>query len=397
MTQKYVYALSAGHFFNDIGMGILPAVLPFFIANYGMNYKDVSGLMFAACFLSSIVQPTFGWLADRISKVWIMSLGICLSGVAMGAIGLFEDYWIIFAVVTVSGIGSAIFHPEAARMVNKISGEKKGTALSIFSMGGNAGFAFGPVIVVAFISAFGMKGTLVFSILALVMSIILLFIVPNIKKEIEATSTNFEKRNNNSTIPDRENHWSAFSRLTMLIVCSSLVICGLRSFIPLYLVAQMGLSEAAASSALTILFMFGIVTTMIGGMMADKFGYLKIVQISYALLVPMVFLLSRTENAVIGYVLMIPIGFAIFSPFSSIVVLGQNYLARSVGFASGVTLGLYFSVGGMVIPLMGIFADKYGLTATMELLTVFALLAAICSFILVKPFEEKTDKQSLTA
>ncbi|MDQ0203212.1 MFS transporter [Pectinatus haikarae] len=397
MTQKYVYALSAGHFFNDIGMGILPAVLPFFIANYGMNYKDVSGLMFAACFLSSIVQPTFGWLADRISKVWIMSLGICLSGVAMGAIGLFEDYWIIFAVVTVSGIGSAIFHPEAARMVNKISGEKKGTALSIFSMGGNAGFAFGPVIVVAFISAFGMKGTLVFSILALVMSIILLFIVPNIKKEIEATSTNFEKRNNNSTIPDRENHWSAFSRLTMLIVCSSLVICGLRSFIPLYLVAQMGLSEAAASSALTILFMFGIVTTMIGGMMADKFGYLKIVQISYALLVPMVFLLSRTENAVIGYVLMIPIGFAIFSPFSSIVVLGQNYLARSIGFASGVTLGLYFSVGGMVIPLMGMFADKYGLTANMELLTVFALLAAICSFILVKPFEEKTDKQSLTA
>lgn len=392
MAQKYVYALAAGHFFNDIGMGILPAVLPFFMANYGMNYEEVAGLMFGACFLSSVVQPTFGWLADRMSKNWMMSLGICLSGVAMGAIGLFQNYWLIFAVVTVSGIGSAIFHPEAARMVNKISGKKRGTALSIFSMGGNAGFAFGPIIVVALITAFGMKGTLAFSVLALLMSIILLFIVPYIKREIATNKVNLQIQGKDIEMPDRKNDWGAFLRLTMLIICSSLVICGLRSFIPLYLVAQTGLSEAAASSALTILFMFGIVTTMIGGVIADKFGYLKIIQISYVLLVPMVLILSHTESAVLGYILMVPIGFAMFSPFSSIVVLGQSYLARSVGFASGVTLGLYFSIGGMFIPLMGMFADKYGLTATMELLTVFALLAAICSFILMKPFSAKVSK-----
>lgn len=387
MNLKYVYLVAIAHFFCDIGMGALPAILPFFSQEYGMDYQAVAGLMFASCFLSSVVQPTFGWLADRSSKTWLMPLGVFLSCAAMGAAGLFENYWAIFAVVTVSGIGSAIFHPEAARMIHKLSGTKRGTALSIFSVGGNGGFAVGPVIAVAAIAAFGMKGTAVFCLLALVMAITLLVIVPKMQAEIaesavDAVSTASKAKGEDSHL---KNDWASFARLTLLIVFSSIVICGLRSFIPLYLVNVVGISTAAAGSALTLLFMFGVVTTLIGGLLSDKIGYLKVVQMSYVLLVPMVGLLSQTTNAFLSYALMIPIGFAMFSPFSSVVVLGQSYLARSIGFASGVTLGLSFSVGGMFVPLIGRFADNHGLPATIELLTGFALLAALCSFLLPKP------------
>lgn len=387
LNRKYVYVVALGHFFCDIGMGALPAILPFFILQYGMDYRSVAGLMFASCFLSSVVQPTFGWLADRTSKTWLMPLGIFLSGAAMGLAGLFENYWAIFTVVTVSGIGSAIFHPEAARMIHKLSGTKRGTALSIFSVGGNGGFAVGPIIAVAAITAFGMKGTAIFCLLALIMAMALLVIVPKMKADITKTLLSDVSTTEKAAEPktNLQNDWPSFARLTLLIVFSSIVICGLRSFIPLYLVTVTGLSTAAAGSALTLLFTFGVVTTLIGGLLADKIGYLKVVQMSYVLLVPMVGLLSQTTNAFICYALMIPIGFAMFSPFSSVVVLGQSYLARSIGFASGVTLGLTFSVGGIFIPLIGGFADNYGLTATMELLTAFALLAALCSFFLPKP------------
>ncbi len=387
MNQKYVYVVAVGHFFCDIGMGALPAILPFFILQYGMDYQAVAGLMFASCFLSSVVQPTFGWLADCKSKTWLMPLGIFLAGAAMGAAGLFENYWAIFAVVTVSGIGSAIFHPEAARMIHKLSGTRKGTAMSIFSVGGNGGFAVGPIIAVAAITAFGMKGTAVFCVLALFMAMILLVIVPKMKADIAQTSVPKVAADGKVTEPKNNlrNDWPSFARLTLLIIFSSIVICGLRSFIPLYLVNVAGLSTAAAASALTLLFMFGVVTTLIGGLLADRIGYLKVVQMSYVLLVPMVGLLSQTTNEFISYALMIPIGFAMFSPFSSVVVLGQSYLARSIGFASGVTLGLTFSVGGMFVPFIGGFADNHGLPATMELLTAVALLAALCSFFLPKP------------
>lgn len=387
LNRRYVYVVALGHFFCDIGMGALPAILPFFILQYGMDYQSVAGLMFASCFLSSVVQPTFGWLADRTSKTWLMPLGIFLSGAAMGLAGLFENYWAIFAVVTVSGIGSAIFHPEAARMVHKLSGTKRGTALSIFSVGGNGGFAVGPIIAVAVITAFGMKGTSIFCLLALVMAMALLVIVPKMKADIAKTLLPDASAPGKAAEPksNLQNNWASFARLTLLIIFSSIVICGLRSFIPLYLVNVTGLSTGAAGSALTLLFMFGVVTTLIGGLLADKIGYLKVVQLSYVLLVPMVGLLSQTTNVFLCYALMMPIGFAMFSPFSSVVVLGQSYLARSIGFASGVTLGLSFSVGGVVVPLIGGFADKHGLTATMELLTAVALLAALCSFFLPKP------------
>ncbi len=387
MNHKYIYLLAMGHFSVDLAMGALPAILPFFVSQYGMDYRSAAGLMFASSFLSSLVQPAFGWLADRSSKTWFMPLGILLSGVTMGISGLFENYWLIFAVITLGGIGSAIFHPEAARMVNKVSGNRKGTALSIFSVGGNSGFAVGPLIVVAAITSFSLKGTVVLSLAALIMAIILIIVVPKMNREIARRTVSEDTTIGKVT--EREitgnNDWRAFAHLTVLITFSSIVICGLRSFIPLYWVDVMGLSAASAGSALTLLFTLGVVTTLIGGLMADKFGYLKTVRISYMLLAPMVAILSQTTDGVSGYLLMVPIGFAMFAPFSSVIVLGQSYLARSIGFASGVTMGLSFSIGGVTVPLIGWFADSYGLITTMELLAMIAVLAALSSFILSDP------------
>lgn len=397
MNRKYVYLLAIAHFSCDIATGALPAILPFFVSQYGMDYSSAAGLMFASCFLSSIVQPAFGWLADQKSQTWFMSLGILLSGVAMGMAGLFRNYWIIFTVITLSGIGSAIFHPEAARMVNKVSGNNRGMALSIFSVGGNSGFAIGPMIVVASIATYSMKGTAVLCLIAIIMAMILMVLVPKMKAEIAQVTASGNQAAEKASEKEKygKNDWKAFGHLTLLIICSSIVICGLRSFIPLYWVDVLGLSAAAAGSALTLLFALGVVTTLIGGMMADKFGYLKIVRMSYVLLAPMVALLSQTKDPIIGYLLMVPIGFAMFSPFSSVIVLGQSYLARSIGFASGVTMGLSFSVGGVIVPLIGWFADSHGLTATMELLTAVAVLAALFSFFLPTPEgKEKTVASS---
>lgn len=286
-------------------------------------------------------------------------------------------------MITISGIGSSIFHPEAARMVNKISGYSRGTALSIFSVGGNCGFAIGPLIAISCIKIFGMRGTSVLCFISLTMATILLIFIPKMKAHIEQDEVLLNnKQGKVSNKINRENDWKSFFKLTLLVMCSSVVVCGLRSFIPLYWLRVLRLSETAAGFALTLLFTLGVVTTFIGGLMADKFGYLRIVRISYVLLAITVILLSQTTNAVFGYILMIPMGFAMFSPFSSIVVLGQNYLKNSIGFASGVTMGLSFSVGGVLVPLIGWFADNHGLVATMELLAVAAIGAALFSFVL---------------
>ena len=139
-NKKYIAALSCGHFATDINSGSLPAMLPFFVSEYGMSYTDVAGLMFASSFLSSLIQPLFGLMADRGSRQYFMGAGILLAAIPMALTGVFSSYWAIFACVTAMGIGSAVFHPEAARNIHALAGRDQAKALSIFSMGGNGGF-----------------------------------------------------------------------------------------------------------------------------------------------------------------------------------------------------------------------------------------------------------------
>ena len=109
-NSKYIYFISAGHMTTDLTPGALPAILPFLVTERGMSYTEVAGLMFAASLLSSLLQPVFGYLADRISSRWFMGAGIMISGLSLSVTGLFESYWLIFAFVALMGIGNSMFH-----------------------------------------------------------------------------------------------------------------------------------------------------------------------------------------------------------------------------------------------------------------------------------------------
>jgi MFS family permease len=63
-------------------------------------------------------------------------------------------------LATVGGLGVAAFHPEAARWANYASRGQRGRGMSFFSLGGNAGFALGPLLVTPAVLAFGLHGTL---------------------------------------------------------------------------------------------------------------------------------------------------------------------------------------------------------------------------------------------
>jgi FSR family fosmidomycin resistance protein-like MFS transporter len=381
MKKHYLYFLSGAHLCCDINSGALPALLPFFILYYGMDYKAAAGLMFAASFLSSIVQPLFGYLADKVSRPWFMAFGVLLSGVSLGATGFMTDYWAIFAAVTCMGIGSSIFHPEAARFVNHVSGEQKGFGMSIFSVGGNGGFGLGPLLAVAVVTFFNMKGLALFAIIALFVSIALFFLVPHIKEMID-TIPQKDSARPAGTAAVGKNDWHAFSRLTCVIICRSISFCAISSFLPLYCIHILMQSNAAGSSTLTILSLIGVVTTLIGGMLADRFGYIRIIKYCMLTLVFLFAGIAATHSILIVYALLIPIGFAMYASYSSFVVLGQTYLAKNIGFASGVTLGLSFSVGGIVVPLLGWVADNYGLPDVMYIIVVITALGAIATFFL---------------
>lgn len=384
--KRYLYLLSAGHLCTDLSGGALPALLPFLVLYYDLDYAAVGGLMFASSFLSSVIQPIFGYLADKLSQSWFLVAGVFLSGACFALTGFVSDYWAIFTVVALMGVGGSMFHPEAARLVHAVSGRNEGKAMGIFSVGGNGGFGIGPLLVVGAVTSFGMPGMVVFAVIAVMMSLLLIRALPSLRRAVQDVSPATQSR---ETVRDGviagKNDWRQFSKLTIVIIFRAIAVSSLFSFLPLFCIHILGASEAAGSLVLSVLSLSGIVMTLWGGSLADRYGCVWTLRLCCILFVPLMIFITISTQIWMVYALLLPLSFCVSGAYSAYVVLGQRYLARSIGFASGVTMGLAFSIGGMLVPVLGWVADMYGLLAAMEVITACTIGAAACSFVLSEP------------
>ena len=393
MDKKKILLVSLGHLSCDINGGALPAILPFLRAAYDLSYQATGGLMFAYACLSSMIQPLFGLLSDRFSKPWFIPLGVLLAGCGLAAIGWMPGYWGIFAAIGLSGVGAALFHPEGARFANAVSGQNKGTGMSLFSIGGNGGFVLGPLLATACLGAFGLPGTTIFAVLAVLTAGTLVWSIARMgatKKTAAAGGKTAPATGAEGETPG-ENNWREFLKLTVSIVTRSITFVGFNTFIPLYWVSAFGQSTTTGAMALTFFCVCGVISNFFGGMLADKFGYRAVIRVVFALMPPVVACFSLSSNLYAAWALLPLLGFVLYAPFSAQVVLGQQYLAKNIGFASGITLGLATSLGGVVAPLLGWIADHYGMAATFQSLAALSVVGAVFAYLL-KPVTVKKGK-----
>ena len=187
--SPYVYLFATGHFSVDWAQGAIPALLPYFISSCNLNYQDAATLIFANMLLSSVSQPIFGYYSDKVSKPWFAPLGPILCGLCLTMLAFTQNYWLIFLCSMFSGFGSSIYHPEAARMVNNIAGDRKGQAMGTFSVGGNAGFAIGPMVAGACAYAFDIHGLVVFGIVNALIAFVLYHQMPHILSLVSEAAT----------------------------------------------------------------------------------------------------------------------------------------------------------------------------------------------------------------
>ena len=379
--NPYVNLFALGHFSVDWVQTAIPALLPYFITVCNLNYQEAGFLIFANVLFSSLTQPFFGYYADRVSKPWLVPLGPVICGIAMGIFAFTTNYnWLFFASM-LSGLGSSIFHPEGALVINRITGAKKGKALGWFSVGGNAGSAAGPFLAGIIAYKLNIHGLLVFTIVNLVLAAIIFAKIPaaiELAKEQKKLA-----EQSNTTRP--ANDWGAFLKLSPVIFARSVGFTISNTFIPIYWITVLGTSAAQGSFALTGLFAIGVVLTYVGGALADKMGNIKIMRWAFLIAVPGALVLTNSSNLYIAALMLLPLAIGIFLPYSPVVILGQTYLGKNVGLASGITMGLASTLGGVMSPIVGWAADQWGVAAALQVLWISALIGLIFSFMVPDP------------
>jgi len=365
-------ALSAGHLFTDVNQGAVAALVPFLVAERALSLATAGSLVLAATLSSSIVQPLFGHFSDRRPLPVLMPLGVTLGGLGIALVGVAPSYPLILLCVVLSGLGVAAFHPESARFANYVSGSRRARGMSFFSVGGNAGFALGPVITTPLVLSFGLPGTLFLVLPASLMGLALLHELPRLltfqpKAEEEAVGRKGAKA------PE---HWGPFARMIGAVTVRSFVYFGLVTFVSSYYIQVLGSSTLLANSALSVMLFAGGVGTLVGGPLADRIGRRAVLAVSMLLLSPLIYAFTLS-GPLLGMILLALIGAATIGTFGVTVVMGQEYLPGRIGAAAGVTMGLSIGLGGIGAPIFGALADNQGLPTTMLAISALPLIGLL--------------------
>jgi MFS transporter, FSR family, fosmidomycin resistance protein len=357
MDRRGLALLASGHFIVDATTGATPALLPVFTAAFALSDLAASMVLGASLLVSSAIQPFFGLLADRRATPIFLWGGVAVGAAGFGLAGLAAGYLGLMAFIVGSGIGIAAFHPEAARVANHFAAERKATGLAWFMLGGNVGFAVGPLIAALAIPFLDARSTLVFLVPGAAVALWLArerahLAVAVVPREAPAPEAPAPAR--------RSAPRAAVVLLLVVTTMRTWTQFTVLALVPLMLVHEQGFSDQGAGFAVVAFSASGAAGTLVGAAIADRVGGRLMLVWTMPLVSPLLagFLLV---GGAAGMPFLALAGFVLMASFSVTVALSQEYLPDRLALAAGLMIG--FGAIGSAPPGLAIFgalADAAG-------------------------------------
>jgi len=364
---RSIYPLTFAHLVTDIYMPVIPAVLPLLIADRGLTFF-LAGLMVTAYNLtSSATQPIFGYLSDKYGKQVHISTSLLISAVFIGLIGVVGRYPLLLACAALAAIGHACFHPNALSIVSRIATpENRGKVTSLFVVGGNIGYAIGPLLAGGVVALFGLPGLLFLVTPAAVMALILRNVVPREVSRVAAIDQGMN-------VPQ-----ASLSPLASLFASSTLrawAVFTVIAFFPPFLISR-GFDLFTANLMITLMLFAGVAGQISGGIISDAYGKKEFTIISLLCSVPFLFIFLES-TAIVSSIALIIFGFFLWSSFAVTVAMSHEIMPSRVGMASGLMLGVAIGAGGIGVAINGMIADMYSLTTALYTIPILIVGAAV--------------------
>jgi FSR family fosmidomycin resistance protein-like MFS transporter len=354
VDKRAIAALSSGHLATDFANGALPALLPFLVERFDLSYTLAAALMLASAASSSIVQPVFGLWSDRRGAFWLLPTGVAVAGLGIAAAADAPSYPLVALLVVLSGLGVAAYHPEGSKFAAYVSGRRRASGMSLFSIGGNLGYALGPILATPVVLALGLRGGWLLALPGVAVAALLVVAAPYLKS---FTPTGSASRREGEDRP------RAMALLLGVVAFRSVTWFALVTFVPLWEVS-LGHSKAYGNHLLSLMLLAGGVGTLVAGPVADRIGRRPVLVASVAVLAPLA-LVYVAVGGVVGAAALALVGVCVIGTFGVTMVMSQEYLPRHVGMASGLSIGLSIGLGGVAAVALGAVADAVDLRTAM--------------------------------
>jgi MFS transporter, FSR family, fosmidomycin resistance protein len=358
--------ISFSHFLNDTMQSLIASVYPILKDNYALDFAQIGMITLAFQFTASLLQPVVGHFTDRKAQPFSLAIDFTFFGLLLLSVA--RTYPIILVAASLVGLGSAVFHPESARIARLASGGRYGFAQSVFQLGGSFGTSMGPVLAALIVVPFGQPSIAWFSSIAFLAIVILSRIGVWYRPQIAIRKPAVTERH--PDLPDSRRVKIALLVLVALLFSKQLYVSSLSSYYIFYLIDRFGVSTQGAQLYLFIFLAANAAGAFFGGPLGDRFGRKYVIWFSILGALP--FTLALPYAGLIGSaVLTVFIGLILSSATTSIIVFAQELMPHRFGMISGVFFGVAFGIGGLGAAVLGKLADH----------TSIAFVYHLCAFL----------------
>lgn len=386
-----LFAISISHLLNDLIQSVIPAVYPLLKSNYALSFTQIGIITLVFQLTASILQPFVGLYTDKNPTPRSLAIGMLFSLAGLLCIAFASNFTYILLSVSLIGMGSSIFHPEASRVAHLASGGKKGLAQSIFQVGGNAGGAIGPLLAAMVVIPFGQKYIGVFGIMAILGVFILSYVGNWYQMHLKPKSIPVTKKSD-SVKSEFSKSKIVFALIILLILIFSkyFYMASMTSYFTFYLMDKFNVSVQESQVYLFVFLASVAMGTILGGPLGDRYGRKVIIWISILGAAPFTLLLPYVGLG-LTVVLSILIGLIISSAFSAILVYATELIPGKVGLIAGLFFGFAFGMGGIGSAVLGWLADRTSIAYIFHICSYLPLIGIVTGFL---PNIERPKKAS---
>src|SRR4051794_39564817 len=357
---------------------LIASVYPILKDNYALDFAQIGMITLAFQFTASLLQPVIGYVTDKKAQPFSLAVGMAFTFFGLIMLSMAHTYGVILIAAALVGLGSAVFHPESARIARLASGGRYGFAQSVFQLGGSFGTSMGPVLAALIVVPFGQPSIAWFSIIAFLAIIILWRIGQWYKPQIAARKATAVAAHPDA--PSSRGVMIALAVLVALLFSKQLYVSSLSSYYIFYLIDKFGVSTQGAQLYLFIFLAANAVGAFFGGPLGDRFGRKYIIWISILGALP--FTLALPYAGLFGSaVLTVFIGLILSSATSSIIVFAQELMPHRFGMISGVFFGVAFGIGGLGAAVLGRVADHMGIAFVYQICAFLPALGLLAVFL----------------
>src|SRR5437660_2088914 len=370
--------ISLSHFLNDTMQSLIASVYPILKDNYALDFAQIGLITLAFQFTASLLQPVVGYFTDRKAQPFSLAIGMGFTFFGLILLGVAHHYGIILIAASLVGLGSAVFHPESARIARLASGGRYGFAQSVFQLGGSFGTSMGPVLAALIVVPFGQPSIAWLSLIAFLAIVILWRIGVWYRPQI--TDKKPAPIHLHPDAPSPRRVMIALAVLVALLFSKQLYVSSLSSYYIFYLIEKFGVSTQTAQLYLFIFLAANAVGAFLGGPLGDRFGRKYVIWISVLGALPFT-LAMPYAGLYASAVLTVFIGLILSSTTSSIIVFAQELMPHRFGMISGVFFGVAFGIGGLGAAALGKLADHTSIGFVYHLCAFLPAIALLAVFL----------------